>query len=250
MNLPNVLSTEEENRLLSLLPSKKARELLIIHNLRYVLLVASKYAYNADEKENLFQVGVIGLIKAIDTYNRKKNVKLITYASWCIRTEILIFLRKEQKYINTISIYTPILSDYDGNTMLLHELLSDPNSSRLMDKIENIDVILQKINNISNIIFETSSKKSFRNFILFLYMLSGKKQDFLSKKFSLSQSLISRLFIKFRSYSSISSSSSNKIYFYSERDNNLYLHINNQTLTKEFELETFEFFADRLFEAY
>lgn len=123
--LPPPLSKQEEQKAFALLETdeKKARELLIIHNLRLVVYIAKKFETTGIGIEDLVSIGTIGLIKAVKTFCPDKNIKLATYASRCIENEILMFLRKAAQYKNEISIDEPLNIDWDGNELLLSDVL-------------------------------------------------------------------------------------------------------------------------------
>lgn len=123
--LPPPLSKDEEQKAFALLEKdeKKARELLIIHNLRLVVYIAKKFETTGIGIEDLVSIGTIGLIKAVKTFKPDKNIKLATYASRCIENEILMFLRKASQYKNEISIDEPLNTDWDGNELLLSDIL-------------------------------------------------------------------------------------------------------------------------------
>jgi RNA polymerase sporulation-specific sigma factor len=123
--LPPPLSKDEEQKAFELLKTdeKKARELLIIHNLRLVVYIAKKFETTGIGIEDLVSIGTIGLIKAVKTFDPDKNIKLATYASRCIENEILMFLRKASQYKNEISIDEPLNTDWDGNELLLSDIL-------------------------------------------------------------------------------------------------------------------------------
>lgn len=123
--LPPPLSKEEEAKTFELLKTdeKKARELLIVHNLRLVVYISKKFESTGIGIEDLISIGSIGLIKAVKTYCPEKNIKLATYASRCIENEILMFLRKTSQQKNEISIDEPLNIDWDGNELLLSDIL-------------------------------------------------------------------------------------------------------------------------------
>ncbi len=124
-SLPPPLTKEEEAKAFELLETdeKKARELLIVHNLRLVVYIAKKFESTGVGIEDLISIGSIGLIKAVKTFCPTKNIKLATYASRCIENEILMFLRKSSQYKNDISIDEPLNVDWDGNELLLSDIL-------------------------------------------------------------------------------------------------------------------------------
>ena len=120
--LPPPLESEEEHRLL-LEKSDTAREKLIVHNLRLVVYIARKFDSAAGGVEDLISIGTIGLIKAVNTFCPDRNIKLATYASRCIENEILMFLRKCASLKNEVSIDEPLNIDWDGNELLLSDVL-------------------------------------------------------------------------------------------------------------------------------
>ena len=101
----------------------KGREQLIVHNLRLVVYIAKKFESTGICVEDLVSIGTIGLIKAVKTFSPEKNIKLATYASRCIENEILMFLRKNSQHKNDISIDEPLNIDWDGNELLLSDIL-------------------------------------------------------------------------------------------------------------------------------
>lgn len=124
--LPEPLSAEEENRLLHE-NNEKSKEKLIVHNLRLVVYIARKFDSAPTAIEDLISIGTIGLIKAVNTFCPDKNIKLATYASRCIENEILMHLRKISSRKGEISIDEPLNTDWDGNELLLSDVLgSDP----------------------------------------------------------------------------------------------------------------------------
>lgn len=120
--LPAPLSSEEEQRLLRE-NSESARETLIVHNLRLVVYIARKFDTASVNLEDLISIGTIGLIKGVNTFKNDKNIKLATYASRCIENEILMYLRKTASMKNEISIEEPLNTDWDGNELLLSDIL-------------------------------------------------------------------------------------------------------------------------------
>lgn len=123
--LPPPLDRETEAEVFRLLEkgSEKARETLIVHNLRLVVYIAKKFESSGVGVEDLVSIGTIGLIKAVKTFCPEKNIKLATYASRCIENEILMFLRKSSNHRNEISIDEPLNIDWDGNELLLSDIL-------------------------------------------------------------------------------------------------------------------------------
>ena len=102
---------------------EKARETLIVHNLRLVVYIAKKFESTGIGIEDLISIGTIGLIKAVNTFSVEKNIKLATYASRCIENEILMYLRKTNQQKMEVSIDEPLNVDWDGNELLLSDIL-------------------------------------------------------------------------------------------------------------------------------
>lgn len=127
--LPPPLTKEEEQKIFDLMDTDfdKAREELIVHNLRLVVYIAKKFEASGVGLEDLTSIGTIGLIKAVNTFSKDKNIKLATYASRCIENEILMFLRKSNQYKHEISIDEPLNVDWDGNELLLSDILGTDN---------------------------------------------------------------------------------------------------------------------------
>ena len=124
--LPAPLESEEESAVIGELGSKKderAKKVLIEHNLRLVVYIAKKFDNTGVGVEDLISIGTIGLIKAINTFNPTKNIKLATYASRCIENEILMYLRRNNKTKLEVSIDEPLNVDWDGNELLLSDIL-------------------------------------------------------------------------------------------------------------------------------
>ncbi|MFG6384047.1 MAG: RNA polymerase sporulation sigma factor SigE [Lachnospiraceae bacterium] len=124
--LPPPLDARDENKYIQMLEgeeSEPARSVLIEHNLRLVVYIAKKFDNTGIGVEDLISIGTIGLIKAINTFNPTKNIKLATYASRCIENEILMYLRRNNKTRMEVSIDEPLNVDWDGNELLLSDIL-------------------------------------------------------------------------------------------------------------------------------
>ena len=135
--LPPPLETQREARILEKLGTpeeKEAKSTLIEHNLRLVVYIAKKFDNTGVSVEDLISIGTIGLIKAINTFNPVKNIKLATYASRCIENEILMYLRRNSKTKMEVSIDEPLNVDWDGNELLLSD--DDVISQRLENEVE------------------------------------------------------------------------------------------------------------------
>ena len=122
---PKPLSAGEEKEYLERCKEgdQSARDMLIEHNMRLVAHIIKKYAFTDKETDDLLSIGTIGLIKAINSYNPEKNIKLATYASRCIENEILMYLRRNNKTKAEVSIDEPLNVDWDGNELLLSDIL-------------------------------------------------------------------------------------------------------------------------------
>lgn len=123
--LPPPLTKQEEAEVFAELreDSRKARNTLIVRNLRLVVYIAKKFESTGIGTEDLVSIGTIGLIKAVNTFCPDKNIKLATYASRCIENEILMFLRKSSQYRGDLSIDEPLNTDCDGNELLLSDII-------------------------------------------------------------------------------------------------------------------------------
>lgn len=128
-SLPQPLSQEEELHLMAHYGEQEVSRIFIERNLRLVVYIARKFENTNVNIEDLISIGTIGLIKAINTYDPGKNIKLATYASRCIENEILMFLRKSSNRRHEISIDEPLNTDWDGNELLLSDILgTEPDS--------------------------------------------------------------------------------------------------------------------------
>ena len=151
--LPPPLTKEEEARVMDNIRSGApgAREPLITHNLRLVVYIAKKFESPGAGVEDLISIGTIGLIKAVNTFSLERNIKLATYASRCIENEILMYLRKSSQLRNEISIDDPLNVDWDGNELLLSDLLgSDPDAvNRDIEQEAEKDMLLNAVGKLS-----------------------------------------------------------------------------------------------------
>lgn len=130
-NLPPPLTKEREGEILSQIVKGDydKRELLVVHNLRLVVYIARKFENTGINIEDLVSIGTIGLIKAVNTFCPTKKIKLATYASRCIENEILMYLRKTANRKNEMSIDEPLNVDWDGNELLLSDILGSDSDS-------------------------------------------------------------------------------------------------------------------------
>jgi len=189
--LPAPYSPEEEEQKLNEIKagSSSARDDLIEHNLRLVVYIAKKFENTGLDVEDLISVGTIGLIKAVNSFDNSRNIKLATYASRCIENEILMFLRKMVKVKNEVSIDEPLNVDGDGNQLLLCDVLGTEEDV-VYEKIESDaekDVLLET--------FKTLTERE-RDIISLRFGLFGKEemtQKDIADMMGISQSYISRL---------------------------------------------------------
>lgn len=152
--LPPPLSKEEEEMLLIKLPSgdKAARSILIERNLRLVVYIARKFENTGINIEDLISIGTIGLIKAVNTFNPEKKIKLATYASRCIENEILMYLRRNNKIRSEVSFDEPLNIDWDGNELLLSDVLGTEEDIITKDLEANVDkkLLLKALHQLSD----------------------------------------------------------------------------------------------------
>ena len=189
--LPPPLTQEEEEETLQKISEghEELRQVLVERNLRLVVYIAKKFENTGIGIEDLISIGTIGLMKAINTFNVDKNIKLATYASRCIENEILMYLRRSNKIKGEISIDEPLNQDGDGNELLLSDILGteeDVTSRRIEDEV---DKALLKIS------IEKLSKRE-RNIMELRFGFSNgeeKTQKEVADMLGISQSYISRL---------------------------------------------------------
>ena len=189
--LPPPLLPEEEEEILNKLSKgdEEQRKILVERNLRLVVYIAKKFENTGIGIEDLISIGTIGLMKAINTFNTDKNIKLATYASRCIENEILMYLRRTNKIKGEISIDEPLNQDGDGNELLLSDILGtddDVTSRQIEDEVDKklLRTAMKKLNNREKNIME-----------LRFGFISGneKTQKEVADMLGISQSYISRL---------------------------------------------------------
>lgn len=191
--LPAPLTNEQEQALIERLAKgdKEAKQALIEHNLRLVIYIARKYesTNNLTNTEDLISIGTIGLIKAINTYNPEKNIKLATYASRCIENEILMHLRHQNRRKQEISLDEPLNIDHDGNELLISDIVGTEGDIIY----ETIEKDINK--NLLEYAMTTLSERE-RVIIQMRYGLSNgleQTQKQVAQALGISQSYISRL---------------------------------------------------------
>ncbi len=189
--LPAPLTEEEELKLLKRLMNKdkEAKNILVEKNLRLVVYIAKKFESSGVNIEDLISIGTIGLMKAINSYDLSKNIKLATYASRCIENEILMYLRKNNKIKTEISIDEPINIDSEGNDLSLGDILGTDNDSiyKSVEEEENKKILKNAIQGLN---------KREKTIMQLRYGFDGKDeltQKEVADRLGISQSYISRL---------------------------------------------------------
>lgn len=189
--LPSPLKGAEEQQALAAMESgdEGAKTLLIERNLRLVVFIARRFENTGINLEDLISIGTIGLIKAISTYRRDKNIKLATYASRCIENEILMYIRKIANQKAEVSLDEPINMDYDGNELLLSDILGTDEDMILRPMEDDVDLRL-----LRQAVEELPPRE--KEIVLMRYGLQGYQeltQKEVAEKLGISQSYISRL---------------------------------------------------------
>ena len=191
--LPLPLEAEEEAKAIQGLDENdpEARSLLIEHNLRLVVYIAKKFDNTGVGVEDLISIGTIGLIKAINTFNSGKNIKLATYASRCIENEILMYLRRNSKTRMEVSIDEPLNVDWDGNELLLSDILGTDEDVIYRDLENEVE------KNLLNSAIDTLSEREKKIIELRFGLKSRDGRELTQKQVAdllgISQSYISRL---------------------------------------------------------
>ena len=189
--LPSPLDSEDEAWYLERLMQgdNEAQSVLIEHNLRLVVYIAKKFDNTGVGVEDLISIGTIGLIKAIGTYRRDKNIKLATYASRCIENEILMHIRKITNQKAEVSLDEPINMDYDGNELLLSDILGTDEDMILKPLEDDVDICV-----LRQAVRELPPRE--REIVVMRFGLEGHQeltQKEVAQKMGISQSYISRL---------------------------------------------------------
>lgn len=191
ITLPDKLDIKDEEECIEKLieGNEDAKVKLIEHNLRLVVYTAQKFENTGVNVDDLISIGTLGLIKAVSSFNKDKNIKVATYASRCIENEILMFLRKNQKTKKDLSLDNPINTDSEGNELLLGDVVGT-GEDMLFKKVENE---LE-----SSLLKEALNELSYRekDIIKMRYGLDGKEemtQKEVADTLSISQSYISRI---------------------------------------------------------
>jgi len=191
-SFPKPLSTKEESDYLQRCKEgdKEARDKLIEHNLRLVAHIVKKYNMVDKETDDLISIGTIGLIKAIDTFDDEKGIRLATYASRCIDNELLMMLRSGKRLAKEVYLYDPIGSDREGNEINLLDIIEEAET----DIVENI-MLEDDIKKLYHIIGKVLTDRE-REIICLRYGLSNRKevtQREIAGKLGISRSYVSRI---------------------------------------------------------
>ena len=189
--LPPPLKGEEIQRTLEALEQgdEAAKQRLIEHNLRLVVFIARRFENTGVNLEDLISIGTIGLIKAVGTYRREKNIKLATYASRCIENEILMHIRKISNQKTEVSLDEPINMDYDGNELLLSDILGTDEDMIMRPLEDDVDLCL-----LRQAVSQLPDRE--RTIIHMRFGLEGRQeltQKEVAQQLGISQSYISRL---------------------------------------------------------
>lgn len=189
--LPPPLSKEEEKELIELLPKgdQSAKAILIERNLRLVVYIARKFENTGINIEDLISIGAIGLIKGVNTFNPEKKIKLATYASRCIENEILMYLRRNNKLKSEVSFDEPLNVDWDGNELLLSDVLGTDEDiiTRGLDSEVDRDLLKNALSQLND------REKQIMELRFGLIGEKAKTQKDVADLLGISQSYISRL---------------------------------------------------------
>ena len=187
---PPLKGKDEQDALMALEQGDEdAKQRLIEHNLRLVVFIARRFENTGVNLEDLISIGTIGLIKAVNTYRRDKNIKLATYSSRCIENEILMHIRKISNQKTEVSLDEPINMDYDGNELLLADILGTEEDMILRPMEDEVDLCI-----LRQAVKELPDRE--REIIYIRFGLGGYKeltQKEVAVKMGISQSYISRL---------------------------------------------------------
>ena len=190
-SFPKALTAAEEKKYLEQMAAgdHHARQKLIEHNLRLVAHIAKKYYADENDRDDLVSIGTVGLIKAVDSFDPTKGIRLSSYASRCIENEILMFFRSAKKAAQDVSLNDPIDTDKDGNTLTLLDTIATDDHI-----LEDIDLRM-KVRQLYEAVKTRLSPRE-REIVLLRYGLTGQRpfvQREVAKKLNISRSYVSRL---------------------------------------------------------
>lgn len=190
-SFPKALSAAEERKCLQEMKNgnHEARQKLIEHNLRLVAHVIKKYYAGANDNDDLISIGTIGLIKAIDSFNPDRGIRLSSYASKCVENEVLMFFRSQKKSAQDVSLDDPIETDKDGNTLTIMDTMAHDDT--IIDELD----LRMKSSKLYSVI-DTALTDREKKIVILRYGLFGRKplaQREVAKKLDISRSYVSRL---------------------------------------------------------
>jgi len=191
-SFPRPLSAEEEAKYIELAISgdRKAKEVLIERNLRLVAHVIKKYYTNAKDQEDLISIGTIGLIKAVNTFDKSKKIRLATYAGRCIENEVLMYFRSQKKSSGELLMSEALESDGDGNVLVLGDTLSD-NGEEILDRLNRDEMSAALLESIDRCLDDRE-----KEIIILRYGLNNQApltQREIAAKCKISRSYVSRI---------------------------------------------------------
>ena len=191
-SFPQPLSTQEEEQLLKGMQEGdvSCRNRLIEHNLRLVAHVVKKYSTTIYETDDLISIGTIGLIKAVDSFNAEKGIRLATYASRCIENELLMLMRSSKKQSKEVSLFDPVGSDKEGNTIQLMDVFV----AEEFDVVEQMEE-QEKLGKLKNYIEEKLTGREKEIIILRYGLADGREitQREIADRLNISRSYVSRI---------------------------------------------------------
>lgn len=192
LSFPKPLDAKEEEALFAEFRAgnKEARDLLIEHNLRLVAHIVKKYTQPEKDNEDLLSIGTVGLIKAVDTFDETKGIRLGTYAARCIENELLMFFRAGKKSAKEVYLYDPIGTDKEGNAISLLEII-EAEEEDYTDRVEK----KEKLSVLPKLIEETLEAREQEIIALRYGLLGGREmtQREIASRLSISRSYVSRI---------------------------------------------------------
>ena len=188
--LPEPLTAEEESETIAMIETHEARQKLVEHNLRLVVYIARRFENTGADLEDLISIGTIGLIKAVGSFRADKGIKLATYASRCIENEILMMLRSDKRYKNTVYLSDKMDTDNEGNEFTLLDVLSVNEESVFLQAEQSI--LAKRLDKV----MKTNLSDREYQILILRYGLNGNTphtQLDTAKKFEISRSYVSRI---------------------------------------------------------
>lgn len=193
-NLPSPLTKDQIYEYFNKyqLGDESAKNIIISHNIRLVIYIAKRFINTSYDMEELVSIGLIGLLKSVDTFDLSKNIEFATYASRCINNEILMFLKKNKRHLSNKSLEDPVITDYDGNALKIEDILNDDNSDFVSDyeNTETYEIIRKIVEELPD------GEKEIIMLRFGFYDDKIYTQKQIAEKLNISQSYISRLISK------------------------------------------------------